>query len=97
MTSSWNITEDITGYGVALSSDNCESLLRKQAVAKDVQVWTMMQCLPNRLDIQMSKYYPSEVRKGKYWGLSVFLLQYSPLVKICKLQYYNCINLNLVS
>ena len=81
MTSSWNITEDITGYGVALSSDNCESLLRKQAVAKDVQVWTMMQCLPNRLDIQMISH-PPEVRKGKYWGLSVFLLLYSPLVKI---------------
>ena len=26
--------------------------------------------------------YPPEVRRGGYWGLGVFLLQYSPLVKI---------------
>ena len=23
-------------------------------------------------------YYPTEVRRGKYWGLGVFLLQYFP-------------------
>ena len=27
-------------------------------------------------------YYPSEVKRGEYWGLEVFLLQYFPLVKI---------------
>ena len=27
-------------------------------------------------------YYPSEVKRGEYWGLGVFLLQNSPLVKI---------------
>ena len=27
-------------------------------------------------------YYPPEVRRGKYWGLGVFLLQYFLLVKI---------------
>ena len=27
-------------------------------------------------------YYPPEVRRGKYQGLGVFLLQYFPLVKI---------------
>ena len=27
-------------------------------------------------------YYPPEVRRGKYWGLGVFLLQYFPLVSI---------------
>ena len=27
-------------------------------------------------------YYPPEVRREKYWGLGVFLLQYFPLVKI---------------
>ena len=27
-------------------------------------------------------YYSPEVRRGKYWGLGVFLLQYFPLVKI---------------
>ena len=27
-------------------------------------------------------YNPPEVRRGKYWGLGVFLLQYSPLVNI---------------
>ena len=27
-------------------------------------------------------YYPPEVRKGKYWELGVFLLQYFPLAKI---------------
>ena len=27
-------------------------------------------------------YYPPEVRRGKYWGLGVFLLQCFPLVKI---------------
>ena len=30
----------------------------------------------------LSVYYPTEVRRGKYWGLGVFLLQYFPLVKI---------------
>ena len=25
-------------------------------------------------------YYQPEVRRGKYWGLGVFLLQYFPLV-----------------
>ena len=25
-------------------------------------------------------YYPQEVRRGEYWGLGVFLLQYSHLV-----------------
>ena len=30
-------------------------------------------------------YYPPEVRRGKYWRLGVFLLQYFPLVKISKL------------
>ena len=27
-------------------------------------------------------YYPPEVRKGKYWELGVFLLQYFPLAKL---------------
>ena len=27
-------------------------------------------------------YYPTEVRRGEYWELGVFLLQYSPLDKI---------------
>ena len=27
-------------------------------------------------------YYPLEVRRGKYWGWGVFLLQCFPLVKI---------------
>ena len=26
-----------------------------------------------------SVYYPPEVRRGKYWGLGLFLLQYFPL------------------
>ena len=30
-------------------------------------------------------YYPSEVRRGKYWGLVIFLLQYYPLVKTLRL------------
>ena len=29
-------------------------------------------------------YYPPEVRRGKYWGMGVFLLQYFPLVSIWK-------------
>ena len=27
-------------------------------------------------------YYPPEVRRGKYWGLGVFLMQYFHLVNI---------------
>ena len=27
-------------------------------------------------------YYPPEVRRGEYWGLGVFLMQYFPFVKI---------------
>ena len=34
-------------------------------------------------------YYPPEVRRGKYWGLGVFLLEYFPLVKIRKPLHYN--------
>ena len=41
-------------------------------------------------------YYPQEVRRGKYWGLEVFLLQYFPHVKIGRLLHYNCININIV-
>ena len=33
-------------------------------------------------DTDCSMDYPPEVRRGKYWGLGVFLLQYFPLVKI---------------
>ena len=29
-------------------------------------------------------YYPPEVRRGEYWMLGVFLLQYLLLVSICK-------------
>ena len=29
-------------------------------------------------------YYPPEVRRGDYWGLGVFLLQYFPLVNVRK-------------
>ena len=29
-------------------------------------------------------YYRPEVRRGKYWGLGIFLLQYFPLVSIMK-------------
>ena len=39
----------------------------------------------------LKRYYSPEVRRGKYWGLGVFLLQYFPLVKIWKLLHYNCI------
>ena len=38
----------------------------------------------------MCVYYPPEVRRGEYWGLDIFLLQYFPLVKIL---HYNCINM----
>ena len=41
-------------------------------------------------------YYSPEVRRGKYWGLGAFLLQYFPIVKIWKILYYNCINMNIV-
>ena len=39
---------------------------------------------PRTIKPQMCRglYYPPEVRRGKYWGLGVFLLQYLPLVKI---------------
>ena len=30
-------------------------------------------------------YYPTEVRRGEYWGLGVFLLHYFPLVNIMKM------------
>ena len=39
-------------------------------------------------------YYPPEMRR-EYWELGVILLQYFPLVKICKLMHYNCINMNM--
>ena len=38
-------------------------------------------------------YYPPEVRRGEYWGLGVFLLQYFPLVKMWKIFHYNCMNM----
>ena len=33
-------------------------------------------------------YYQTEVRRGKYWGLGVFLLQYFP--QYMKILHYNC-------
>ena len=41
-------------------------------------------------------YYPPEVRRGKYWGLGVFLLQYFPLVKIWMPLHYNARKLILL-
>ena len=41
-------------------------------------------------------YYPPEVRRGKYRGVGVFLLQYFLLVKIRNILHYNCINMNIV-
>ena len=35
-------------------------------------------------------------RRGEYWGLGVFLLQYFPLVKMGKLLHYKFINMNMV-
>ena len=35
-------------------------------------------------------YCPPEVRRGEYWGLGIFLLQYFPLVNIWKC----CIDMN---
>ena len=32
--------------------------------------------------LSLPDYYPPELRRGKYWGVRVFLLQYFPLVKI---------------
>ena len=39
-------------------------------------------CHVCRHTFTLSIYYPPEVRRGEYWGLGVFLLQYSPLVSI---------------
>ena len=41
-------------------------------------------------------YYSPEVRRGKYWALGVFLLQYFPLVSICKILQDNCTDMNIV-
>ena len=41
-------------------------------------------------------YYPPEVRRRKYLGLGVFLLQYCPLVKIYIILHHNCVNMNIV-
>ena len=47
----------------------------------------MIFCISINLGIQVHNnvyiiYYPLEVRRGKYWGLGVFTLQYFPLVNI---------------
>ena len=44
---------------------------------------------PTRCDL-------TETDRSEYWELGVFLLQYFPLVKICKLMHFNCINMNIV-
>ena len=36
----------------------------------------------SKVMVDTTIYYQPEVRRGKYWGLGVFLLQYFPLVKI---------------
>ena len=48
-----------------------------------------MYCFTSKLEVRSSInvwvkfiYYPPEVRRGEYWGLEVFLLQYFPLVNI---------------
>ena len=40
------------------------------------------QYIVNIKEIYIFCYYPPEVRRGEYWGLEVFLLQYFPLVNI---------------
>ena len=40
-------------------------------------------------------YYPSEVRRGEYWGLDVFLLQFFTLVNIRKILHYYCMDMNI--
>ena len=32
--------------------------------------------------MRLGVYYPPEVRRGEYWGLGAFLLQYSPFVRL---------------
>ena len=41
-------------------------------------------------------YYTPEVRRGEYWGLGVFLLQYLPLDNNMKMLDHNCIDMNVV-
>ena len=56
-----------------------------------VYIYINMICKHN-----ISYPYPPEVRRGDYWGLGVFLLQYFPLVKMWTLLHYNCISMYIV-
>ena len=40
-------------------------------------------------------YYTPEVRRGKYLGLGVLLLQYFLLVKTSNLLHYNCVDMTI--
>ena len=50
----------------------------------------------HKLDIWYNDIHcPLKVRRGEYWGLGVFLLQYFALVKMLKILHYNCINIHV--
>ena len=65
------------------------------------QAWDYQQVYPASYpeqSTQVSSLYQIhllslEVRRGEYWGLGVFLLQYIPLLKIRKILHYNCLNM----
>ena len=56
--------------------------------AEKTKKWSMSDAVPLIEEPRMSWikgyyiYYPPEVKRGKYWGLGVFLLQYFSLVKL---------------
>ena len=78
----WVNTGNVAG-GVCLYRD--EASIPSDDFTRNTRIaGTNRHCAPLVVPLQVinSIYYPSEVRRGKYWGLGVFLLQYFPLVSI---------------
>ena len=70
----------------------CESTLK---VLNIYLFWTELSTKLAKYGMNLCSYYLPELRRMEYWGLIVFLLQYSPLVNIRKLLHDNWKNMNI--
>ena len=62
---------------------------------KEHAIWLKVLLIPSEL-FWFWFYYPPGAMRGKYHGLGVFRLQYSPLVSVCIIVHHKCIKKSCV-
>ena len=77
------------GYATRCNSFNC--LYNMLLIICSGQIMTKNGHLPTSNNLSRTIC----LRRGEYLGLEEFLLQHFPVVTICKLMHYNCININI--